>query len=74
MVAVLMSGSRTCWAQPVSKATRARRSPRAGVTRGQLWAGGTQARREVEHGLQGARHKRVHGAAQARGAQGKPEA
>ena len=42
MVAVLMSGSSTCWAQPVSRATRARRSPRAGVTLGQVCAGGTR--------------------------------
>ena len=43
MVAVLMSGSSTRCAQPVSSATRARRSPRAGVTAGHDSAGGTCA-------------------------------
>ena len=52
MVAVLMSGSSTCWAQPVSSATRARRSPRAGVMARPGLRGGHAGGREVEHGLQ----------------------
>ena len=58
IVAVLMSGSSTCCAQPASNATRARRSPRAGVTAGQLCAGGTAVRHEIEHRPQHAGHQR----------------
>lgn len=74
MVAVLMSGSRTCWAQPARSATLARRFPRAGVDSGQRWRGGEGFGEEIEHGAEARWKQRAQRAHENPGAGGDAEA